>query len=149
MELTDYMLVGKARTLAEIAHAGQLDKAGRPYVEHLARVALAVADHPTSPGLLQAVAWLHDSIEDTDLSEQDLRAGGMPTEVVEAVRAITHDPDEPRVDYYARVRKNELARIVKLADVADNSDPARLALLDDATRQRLERKYFIARKTLA
>lgn len=149
MELMDYMLVGKARQLAERAHAGQVDKAGRPYIEHLTRVALAVADRTESPGLLQAVAWLHDVLEDTDVRVQDLHEAGMPAEVVEAVVAITHHPNEPRVDYYARVKANELARLVKLADVADNADPNRLALLDDETRQRLHRKYTIAENFLS
>lgn len=148
MELMDHLLVGKARKLAESAHAGQVDKAGRPYIEHPKRVAEAVADHPTSAGLAQAVAWLHDVVEDTDVTEIDLMAAAMPAEVVAAVLAITHRPNEPRAEYYARVRQNELARYVKLADVADNSDPVRLALLDDVTRQRLERKYVAARAAL-
>jgi (p)ppGpp synthase/HD superfamily hydrolase len=145
----DHMLVAKARALAEHAHASQVDKAGRPYIEHLARVASVVADHPVSPALSQAVAWLHDSIEDTDLNEQDLTAAGMPREVVTAVTAITHIPHEPRENYYTRLRRNELARLVKLADIADNSDPGRLSLLDEPTRRRLERKYTAARQALA
>lgn len=148
MELMDHILVGKARRLAETAHAGQVDKAGRPYVEHVGRVAAAVADHPVSPGLAQAVAWLHDVMEDCGLGELDLMAAGIPCEVVAAVEAITHRPYEPRVDYYARVRANELARVVKLADVADNSAPERLAALDDATRERLTEKYRKAREHL-
>lgn len=140
MELMDHMLVAKARTLAERAHAAQVDKVGRPYVEHLTRVAAAVAEHPVSPGLAQAVAWLHDVIEDTELGEVDLMAAGMPRVVVEAVEAITHRPHEPRVDYYLRVQANPLALAVKLADVIDNSDPERLAQLDEATRERADRE---------
>lgn len=149
MELMDHMLVGKARKLAEHAHAGQTDKAGRPYIEHVARVADAVSGHPVSPGLAQAVAWLHDVMEDCGLGELDLMAAGMPREVVAAVDAITHRRHEPRTDYYARVRANELARAVKLADVADNSAPERLAVLDDATRDRLTEKYRKAREHLS
>jgi (p)ppGpp synthase/HD superfamily hydrolase len=148
MELMDHLLVSKARKLAERAHAGQVDKAGGRYVEHLRRVAEAVAADPTSPALAQAVAWLHDIVEDTDVTEIDLMAAAMPREVVAAVLAITHHPNEPRTAYYERVKANDLARVVKLADVADNSDPARLALLDDATRERLERKYAAARAAL-
>lgn len=149
MDLMDHMLIAKARKLAERAHADQTDKAGAPYVGHLERVAAAVASHPVSPGLAQAVAWLHDIIEDTSLGEVDLMAAGMPREVIEAVEAITHRPHEPRVDYYARVKANPLALAVKLADVADNSDPARLAYLDEATRERLVAKYAKARRILA
>lgn len=140
LELMDHLLIGKARKLAVLAHAGQVDKAGRPYVEHLERVA-AMVKHAKSLGLAQAVAWLHDIVEDTAVGELDLMAAGMPAEVVEAVLAITHRPNEPRTEYYARVRENHLALAVKLADVADNADPKRLAMLDAATRGRLERKY--------
>lgn len=147
LDLMDHVLIGKARKLAERAHSAQVDKAGRPYVEHLERVAETVG-HPTSLGLAKAVAWLHDIVEDTWVGELDLMSAGMPAEVVAAVLAITHQPNEPRSDYYARVRANDLALAVKLADVADNSDPARLALLDDATRARLERKYAKAREEL-
>jgi (p)ppGpp synthase/HD superfamily hydrolase len=147
VELMDHMLVSKARKLAEHAHAGQTDKAGRPYIEHVQRVAETV-EHPSSPGLAQAVAWLHDVMEDCGLGELDLMAAGMPREVVAAVEAVTHRPHEPRTDYYARVRADDLARVVKLADVADNSDPARLADLDEPTRARLTAKYAKAREHL-
>ena len=94
------------------------------------------------------MAWLHDVMEDCGLGELDLMAAGMPREVVAAVEAVTHRPHEPRTDYYARVRANDLARVVKLADVADNSDPARLADLDEPTRARLTAKYAKAREHL-
>lgn len=148
MELMDHLLVAKARKLAERAHAWQVDKAGRPYVEHLDRVAGAVASHPKHDGLVQAVAWLHDIVEDTEVGELDLMAAAMPAEVIEAVKAITHLPGEPRADYYARVRANDLALVVKLADIADNANLARLALLDEPTRERLARKYAVAREAL-
>jgi (p)ppGpp synthase/HD superfamily hydrolase len=148
LELMDHLLIGKARKLAERVHAGQVDKAGRPYVEHLERVAETV-QHPKSLGLAKAVAWLHDIVEDTEVGELDLMAAAMPAEVVAAVLAITHQPNEPRTDYYARVRANDLALAVKLADVADNANPERLAVLDEATRARLERKYALAREELS
>lgn len=148
MELMDHMLVAKARRLAEQLHAHQTDKAGRPYVEHLGRVAAAVADHAVSPGLAQAVAWLHDSIEDAGAGELDLMAAGMPREVVAAVEALTHRRYEPRTVYYDRVLTDPLAVAVKLADIADNADPARLARLDEKTRERLTEKYRAAREYL-
>lgn len=148
LELMDYLLVDKARTLAEKAHAGQVDKAGEPYVGHLERVADDVATRTVFVGLAQAVAWLHDIIEDTHVTAYDLTAAGMPQDVVDAVEAITHRPNEPRAEYYARVRSNDLALAVKLADIADNADPARLARLDDQTRERLEVKYAAARDAL-
>lgn len=68
-------------------------------------------------------------------------AAGMPREVVAAVEAITRRRNEPRTAYYDRVLAEPLAVAVKLADIADNSDPARLAALDEATRTRLAEKY--------
>jgi (p)ppGpp synthase/HD superfamily hydrolase len=143
LELMDHLLIDRARLIAEKAHRDQVDKAGRPYIEHVARVADRV-----DGGIEKAVAWLHDVLEDTLLEAPDLRYKGMPEEVVQAVLAITHRPHEPRVDYYARVKADRYALVVKLADVADNSDPDRLAWLDVATRDRLAAKYATAREIL-
>lgn len=110
-----------ARPLAERLHDGQLDKAGQPYIGHLARVASAVQGDA-----LKAVAWLHDSIEDCGIGVLDLRQEGIAVEVIEAVLAMTKREGEPYQDYLARVKANPLARQVKLADLADNMDPARL-----------------------
>ena len=131
-----------AQTLAYEAHAGQLDKAGEPYFGHLARVARRVAEQrPDRPDLI-AVAWLHDLVEDTRLTVDHLARWGYPAPVVELVDALTHRPHEPRVDYVARIRAaGPGAVLVKLADNADNADPARLAVLPDSDRARLETKY--------
>lgn len=134
-------MVAAADALAYAAHLGQLDKAGAPYISHPRRVA-ALLDDDDHDG--RTVALLHDVIEDTDRDEQDLRAAGFPARIVAAVRAVTHVRHEPRRDYYARVRANELAMRVKLADIADNTDPHRLSLLDEATRTRLVAKYAAA-----
>ena len=138
--MTDPM-VARAEQVARRAHAGQTDKAGRDYVEaHVADVHRRVAGE--SPEV-QAVALLHDVLEDTACTEAELRAA-FPAAVVDAVVAITHRPGEPRPDYYARVRTDPLALRVKLADVASNTDPGRMALLDEPTRARLTAKYATA-----
>ncbi len=134
----------RAEAIARVAHAGQVDKSGQPYIDHPARVAARVRGDE----LLEAIAWLHDVVEDTDVQLVDLQAE-FPLEVVDAVDAITHRPGEPRADYYARVGRNPLARQVKDADIDDNTDPARTALLDDATRSRLAAKYAAAREALS
>lgn len=134
----------RAEAIARAAHAGQVDKSGQPYIDHPARVAARVQGDE----LLEAIAWLHDVVEDTDVQLVDLQAE-FPLEVVDAVDAITHRPGEPRADYYARVSRNLLARQVKDADIDDNTDPARTALLDDATRSRLAAKYAAAREALS
>ena len=125
-----------AERLAVKAHAGQVDKAGAPYIDHPRRVAARL---DTDDG--RAVAWLHDVIEDTIVTANDLRRAGLPDRVLAAVEALTHRRGEPRDLYLARVAADPLATAVKQADVADNADPTRLALLDDPTRRRLEATY--------
>src|SRR6185437_8897156 len=120
-------LVERARELAHRAHAGQVDKAGRPYIEHVARVAAAVSDDPVA----EAVAWLHDVIEDCAEefdSEIDLN---FPGEINLLVGYLTRDASVSPDEYYSMIRKNRIATRVKLADIADNSSDERLALLDE------------------
>lgn len=132
-----------AERIAVTAHEGQFDKAGRPYIAHPARVAARVAGDE----LAVVAAWLHDVVEDTDVTLADLERT-FPPEVIVAVDALTRRSGETPADYYARVRQVPLALTVKLADLADNSDPQRLAQLDTATRERLTAKYDRARAEL-
>jgi len=137
-------LAERAKELAHRAHAGQVDKAGRPYIEHVARVAAAVADDP----IAQAVAWLHDVLEDCPFEFGLELARAFPDEIEGAVLDLTRFECIPEADYYAEIRKNPLALRVKLADIADNADESRLALLDADTADRLRRKYAAARQAL-
>ncbi|MBU9762718.1 guanosine-3',5'-bis(diphosphate) 3'-pyrophosphohydrolase [Mycobacterium sp. TNTM28] len=138
-------LIATANELIDRAHAGQVDKAGLPYVGHLRRVAsYIVSEDP----LAITTALLHDSLEDTSLSVADLVDCGFPAPVIEAVKILTRSSGQPPEDYYRTIRQNPLAREVKLADLADNSDPARLNQLSDATQARLRRKYSAAYKSL-
>ncbi len=126
-------LVERAKQLAHRAHAGQVDKAGRPYIEHVARV--AAADYPEA----EVVAWLHDVLEDAPRYASDLE--WFPLGMKQAIVCLTrYAHDTPRA-YYAGIRANQIALRVKLADVADNADESRLALLDEKTASRLRRKY--------
>lgn len=136
--------MASAEALARAAHTGQYDKAGMPYWTHPARVAARVADDTSA----QAAAWLHDVVEDSDVTLEDLLAQGFPAEVVAAVALLTRRRGQPAADYYAGIRTDALALRVKLADLADNSDPDRLALLDRQSRERLEAKYAHARGQL-
>ena len=143
--------IGAAITIATCVHRGQVDKAGKPYLRHPADVAARVrrADHQDDEGI--TVAWLHDVLEDAEypgIVEHELRSI-YPVEIVDAVLAITHRPNEPRDDYYARVKANPIALRVKLADIASNTDPRRTALLDEATRERLAAKYAHALERLS
>lgn len=135
-----------ALALAGEAHAGQLDKAGRPYIGHPRRVMEAFDDE-----LHRIVAALHDVVEDATERGYDLArlaASGVPTEALAAIDALTKRPGEPLETYWARVAADPVARAVKLADMADNSDPARQALLPGEERERLAAKYARARAFL-
>ena len=137
--------VDEALAIASRAHADQVDKAGRPYIEHVRRVADAVSHN--GPAAVMA-ALLHDVVEDGDVTLADLRAAGVPAEVVSAVDALTKRPGEPYLQGVARAGENPLARVVKLADNADNADESRLSHLDAATAARLRHKYQQARAVL-
>lgn len=129
-----------ADRLAARLHGGQLDKAGEPYIEHPRAVARLTA---VFGGTLhqQLAALLHDVVEDTDCTLDDLRELGTPEPVVALVDALTKRPGEQRDDYLARVVANPDAILVKRADIASNSDPARLSKLPEDLRERLQRKY--------
>lgn len=124
------------------AHKEQVDQSGMPYVFHPFHVAEQMRDEAST-----IVALLHDVVEDTDYTLEELRACGFSSEVIEAIALLTHEPDVPYVDYLERIKTNALAKTVKLADIAHNSDQTRL---DDGD-QRAEywaNKYKRAREIL-
>jgi (p)ppGpp synthase/HD superfamily hydrolase len=123
-----------ARAIARQAHAGQTDKAGVPYIEHPAHVAAHVQGDTA-----KAAAWLHDVVEDTPLTFDDLRATGIEDDVIGALRLLTHDKSVPYLDYVANLKHNDLARAVKLADLSHNSDLTRLPTVTDTDRERVEK----------
>ena len=111
----------KAITIAAEAHTGQIDKAGQPYILHPLRVML----HMTRPEE-RIVAVLHDVIEDTTLTADDLRSEGFSPQIIEAILALTKTGHESRIDAAKRATLNPIARIVKIADVRDNMDLSRI-----------------------
>ncbi|NQW89631.1 HD domain-containing protein [Curtobacterium sp. VKM Ac-2861] len=130
-------LVRLAHEVASKAHAGQVDKVGRPYIEH----PTAVAERLTTDDE-QVVGFLHDVVEDTDIALAELRAMGFTVEQVLAVDAMTKRRGEPLEKSMARVLADPIAPRVKRADVSHNAGPTRLATItDEATRTRLQRKY--------
>lgn len=135
--------VARARTLALEAHAGQVDKAGHPYIGHVGRVAAAVRGDDEA----EAVAWLHDVIEDCPAFAGQVQA--FPAPLQDAVRLLSRTSAADADTYYARISADPLALKVKLADIADNADEARMASLDAATAERLRDKYRRARAALA
>jgi hypothetical protein len=134
------MTLEEAISLARRFHEGAMDKAGRPYVEHPLRVMDRVS---TLEEKLAAV--MHDLLEDTALSSIDLAAAGCPARVLQAIDALTRREGEPYEEFVARAAAHPVARAVKLADIADNSDPTRLAGLPPDEAARLEAKYAGAR----
>ena len=114
-------LTNKAMGLAYEAHHGQTDKSGVPYVFHPIHLAEQMDDEISC-----CVALLHDVVEDTEITLEALTEK-FPAEVVEAVALLTHDPDTDYFDYVRRIRENSVARKVKLADLAHNSDASRFA----------------------
>lgn len=144
VELDGYDVVVAARAIATVAHRGQVDKTGAPYIDHPRRVAERMDDH-----LSRAVAWLHDVLEDTELTRDVLRDAGIPLGVIRDVELLTRTKGQTPEEYYGALAATSRARRVKLADIADNTDPDRLALIDDdATVARLIRKYAKARLLL-
>ncbi|MEX2981537.1 HD domain-containing protein [Streptomyces sp. C36] len=143
-----YLNLTEVEALARRAHAGQTDKAGRPYTEHLAAVARGVRERGGDEAQI-AAAWLHDAVEDDALTVEWLAGAALPRRTKDIVLAVTKRPGEPPEAYAARILATPGALLVKAADLAHNADPGRLAALDDAaTRDRLRRKYARVRALL-
>lgn len=126
----------RAIALAAQAHEGQVDTAGAPYILHPLRMMLSV-DTPEA----RVAAVLHDVVEDTPVSLEELRAEGFSEAVIGAVEALTKRPEEED-DYDAFIRRvapNPLARQVKLADLRDNCDVSRIAQPSQKDWRRIEK----------
>lgn len=128
--------VAAAKAIATIAHRTQEDKIGVAYIEHPQRVAARLSDAREV-----AAAWLHDVIEDCNISAQDLLDAGISQDVVDAVVLLTRTEDVDKDEYYKAIRKNPIALAVKLADIADNTDERRTSQLEPEERERLAKKY--------
>lgn len=113
--------INRAIAIAVAAHAGQFDQGGEPYVFHPLRLMLQMKTEQA-----QIVAVLHDVVEDSNWTFDMLAAEGFSDEIIAAVDAMTKRAGESRLEAAARAVKNPLARIVKLADNADNSDLSRI-----------------------
>jgi (p)ppGpp synthase/HD superfamily hydrolase len=139
--------LAQVEALARLAHSAQVDKAGRPYTEHLAAVAIGVAERGGSDEQI-AAAWLHDAVEDGVLSPEWLAGSDLPQATKDMILAVTKHPGEPPENYTARILATPGAVLIKEADLAHNADPRRLAALPEATRERLAAKYAHVRELL-
>ena len=125
--------VKRAEEFSTLMHSGQLDRGGAPYIEHPRTVAAKV-DGETE----KIVAWLHDTVEDTDATIEQI-ASMFGDEVAGAVALLTHDKSEPYMDYVRRIKGNEVARKVKMADLSHNMDVSRLPIITDADWRRVKK----------
>lgn len=124
------------------AHKEQKDKSGLPYVFHPFHLAEQMTDEITT-----CVALLHDVVEDTDMTFEKLSELGFSTEIIYALKLLTHDDSVPYMDYVKEIAKNPVAKAVKLADLAHNSDLTRLDIVDEKALKRAE-KYKQAMELL-
>lgn len=124
----------KALKLCFAAHKNQTDKSGMPYVFHPFHLAEQMKDEETT-----IAALLHDVIEDTDYTLEDLAKMGFSPDVLEALKCLTHHEGIPYMDYIAKIKENPIAKAVKLADLAHNSELSRLDVVDERALQRREK----------
>ena len=128
----------KALKLCFDIHKKQVDKSGLPYVFHPFHLAEQMETEETT-----IVALLHDVVEDSDLTLEDLRQMGFGDTVIAALALLTHDPAVEYMDYVRAIKDNPIARAVKLADLRHNSDLTRLDTVDEKALARRE-KYLQA-----
>lgn len=138
-------LTNKALRLAYAAHQGQTDESGLPYIFHPYHLAEQMTDEVTV-----CTALLHDVVEDTSVTFAELERE-FPREVTDALRLLTHDPETDYYDYVRAIRENPVAKVVKLADLAHNSDMSRFTGCESVSEAQLTRwreKYAKARAIL-
>lgn len=114
-------MISKALKIAYTAHQNQIDKGGIPYVQHPIRVALSCMTDDE-----KIVALLHDVIEDTNVTVEELRQAGFSTTIINAIIALTRIDGEDYMQFIKRLSLNDLATSVKIQDLKDNMDIRRL-----------------------
>ena len=135
-------LTKKAMKLCFAAHKDQFDKSGIPYVFHPIHLAEQMSTEETT-----VVALLHDVIEDTDYTIENLTDMGFKKEITDAIGLMTHAAGVDYFEYVAAIKNNPIARAVKLADLNHNSNLSRLDVVDEKALKRRE-KYLKAIKML-
>ena len=137
-------LTNKAMRIAYTAHHGQLDYNGIPYIFHPIHLAESMEDEISC-----CAALLHDVVEDTSVTMEEL-AKEFPQEVIQVLQLLTHDDSTDYFDYVRAIKEHPIARKVKLADLAHNSDQSR-CVGSDLTEEKLARwkaKYDKAKAIL-
>lgn len=123
-----------AQKIAGEAHCGQVDKGGKPYICHPLAVAASLekTEH-------KIVGLLHDVLEDTTVTAEDLKQYGFPDEIIHSVQVMTKQPGMPYPDYLALVKGDACARCVKIADIRHNMEISRIANPTEKDYLRLEK----------
>ena len=137
------MLINKAIETAAKAHDGQVDKAGQPYIYHPLRVML----YAQGDERVKCAAVLHDVMEDSDMTETDLIKIGFGEDIITALKLLTREEGQDYFDYVRALKKNSIAKAVKLADLKDNMDMSRIKEPTERDFLRLE-KYKKAKTLL-
>ncbi len=135
-------LIEKALAIALEAHKGQVDKAGKPYILHPLRLMTGLEDE-----IEMIAALLHDVIEDSDITAEDLKRAGIPEEVIEIIGYLTKQTGEDYDDFIERISNHRKASRVKIKDIEDNMDISRLETIGEVDLARLA-KYHKAVKHL-
>ena len=135
-------LTKKALKLCFEAHKEQVDKTGMPYVFHPFHLAEQMDDEIST-----VCALLHDVIEDTDITFENLLDMGFPKEVINVLKLLTHEDSVPYMDYVSKISTNSVAKKVKIADLTHNSDVSRLDFVDEYAVKR-NQKYQEALRIL-
>lgn len=133
--------IDDALALVASKFQGMTDKDGEPYVMHCLRVMMGVDDP-----LAQQVALMHDLVEDTDVTIEDLKTRGFAAEVLAAVDLVTHKSEDSYAEYVVRIKENPIARSVKLSDLRDNSAMGRILYREDRLQRDLNRiqRYILS-----
>lgn len=129
--------------IAVKAHMDQIDKSGEPYILHPLRIMARV-----NTNRLKIIGILHDVVEDSDLTIDDLIHFGFSSFIIEAIDSLTRREDEKYFEYIDRVLTNNDATYIKYLDLEDNMDEKRIGKLDPKTRQRLLNKYNKAKSII-
>jgi len=124
----------KAMMIAFQAHKNQTDKSGMPYIYHPVHLAEQMKDEETT-----CVALLHDVVEDTDWTLDELREQGFDARIIEALKLMTHAEGVPYMEYVTQIKPNPIAKVVKLADLRHNSDLTRLNEVNEKALARVEK----------
>lgn len=141
-----YDLAALAEMVARVAHSGQTRSGGEPYITHPARISESLWDVYPGDYIAVAIAWLHDTIEDTTVTRSALRDIGFPREIVDAVTLLTRGPDESYEHYIERLIEfgSDEALRVKLADLHDNLRDLDSSTFSEAKKRTLRDRYTAA-----